>query len=85
MINTWADMHNRAGLAMEVMDECNAPNFPLDRAAAVVIAGALKAPAIGRVMGSRIATFLKCGGLPLSRWGAIQVGWQIQGAWLCGC
>jgi len=31
------------------MDECNAPHFPLDGAAAEVIAGALKAPAIGRV------------------------------------
>ncbi len=78
-------MLNCAGLGMKGMDECNSLNFPLNRAAAEVIAGALKAPAIGRVMGSRIATFLKCGGFPLSRWGAIQVGWQIQGAWLSGC
>ena len=85
MINSWADMLNRVGLGMEGMDECNSPNFPLDRAAAEVIAGALKAPKVGRVMGSRIAADLKCCGWPLSRWGAIQVGWQIQRAWLSGC
>lgn len=60
MVNSWADMRNRAGLGMKGMDECNSPNFPLNRAAAEVIAGALKAPAIRRVMGSRIATFQKC-------------------------
>ena len=34
VINTWADILNRAGLGMEVMHERNAHNFPLDLAAA---------------------------------------------------
>ena len=34
VINTWADVLNRAGLGMEVMHERNAHNFPLDLAAA---------------------------------------------------
>jgi photosystem II P680 reaction center D1 protein len=38
VINTWADIINRANLGMEVMHERNAHNFPLDLAA--------KAPAI---------------------------------------
>ncbi|GFQ00237.1 photosystem ii protein d1 [Phtheirospermum japonicum] len=29
VINTWADIINRANLGMEVMHECNAHNFPL--------------------------------------------------------
>ncbi|KAM6570980.1 hypothetical protein CsatA_015060 [Cannabis sativa] len=33
VINTWADIINRANLGMEVMHECNAHNFPLDLAA----------------------------------------------------
>jgi photosystem II P680 reaction center D1 protein len=33
VINTWADILNRAGLGMEVMHERNAHNFPLDLAA----------------------------------------------------
>ncbi|TYH63835.1 hypothetical protein ES332_D07G222800v1 [Gossypium tomentosum] len=33
VINTWADIINRANLGMEVMHECNAYNFPLDLAA----------------------------------------------------
>ncbi|KAD5508597.1 hypothetical protein E3N88_16300 [Mikania micrantha] len=33
VINTWADIINRANLAMEVMHERNAHNFPLDLAA----------------------------------------------------
>ncbi|MCP4504170.1 MAG: photosystem II q(b) protein, partial [Deltaproteobacteria bacterium] len=32
VLNTWADMVNRAGLGMEVMHERNAHNFPLDLA-----------------------------------------------------
>jgi photosystem II P680 reaction center D1 protein len=32
VINTWADIINRANLGMEVMHECNAHNFPLDLA-----------------------------------------------------
>ena len=34
VINTWADILNRAGLGMEVMHERNAHNFPLDLASA---------------------------------------------------
>ncbi|MCE3216511.1 hypothetical protein HAX54_006737, partial [Datura stramonium] len=33
VINTWADIINRANLGMEVMHECNTHNFPLDLAA----------------------------------------------------
>ena len=33
VINTWADILNRADLGMEVMHERNAHNFPLDLAA----------------------------------------------------
>jgi len=33
VINTWADIINRANLRMEVMHEHNAHNFPLDLAA----------------------------------------------------
>jgi photosystem II P680 reaction center D1 protein len=47
VINTWADVLNRAGLGMEVMHERNAHNFPLDLAAAETTPVALKAPAIG--------------------------------------
>ena len=32
LINTWADIVNRADLSMEVMHERNAHNFPLDLA-----------------------------------------------------
>jgi len=32
VINTWADIVNRADLGMEVMHERNAHNFPLDLA-----------------------------------------------------
>jgi photosystem II P680 reaction center D1 protein len=32
VINTWADILNRAGLGFEVMHERNAHNFPLDLA-----------------------------------------------------
>jgi photosystem II P680 reaction center D1 protein len=47
VINTWADVLNRAGLGMEVMHERNAHNFPLDLAAASNTPVALTAPAIG--------------------------------------
>jgi photosystem II P680 reaction center D1 protein len=32
ILNTWADIINRADLGMEVMHERNAHNFPLDLA-----------------------------------------------------
>jgi photosystem II P680 reaction center D1 protein len=32
VVNTWADVLNRANLGMEVMHERNAHNFPLDLA-----------------------------------------------------
>lgn len=47
VINTWADLLNRASLGMEVMHERNAHNFPLDLAVAHTDTVALKAPAIG--------------------------------------
>ena len=48
VVNTWADVLNRAGLGMEVMHERNAHNFPLDLAAASESTPvALTAPAIG--------------------------------------
>jgi photosystem II P680 reaction center D1 protein len=47
VINTWADVLNRAGLGMEVMHERNAHNFPLDLAATEATPVALTAPAIG--------------------------------------
>jgi photosystem II P680 reaction center D1 protein len=47
VVNTWADVLNRAGLGMEVMHERNAHNFPLDLAAVESTPVALIAPAIG--------------------------------------
>ena len=47
VINTWADILNRANLGFEVMHERNAHNFPLDLAAAEMTPVALTAPAIG--------------------------------------
>ena len=47
VLNTWADVLNRAGLGMEVMHERNAHNFPLDLATAQNTPVALTAPAIG--------------------------------------
>ena len=47
VVNTWADILNRAGLGMEVMHERNAHNFPLDLAAAESQPVALTAPSIG--------------------------------------
>jgi photosystem II P680 reaction center D1 protein len=46
VINTWADIINRANLGMEVMHERNAHNFPLDLASAEVAPVAISAPAI---------------------------------------
>jgi photosystem II P680 reaction center D1 protein len=47
VVNTWADVLNRAGLGLEVMHERNAHNFPLDLAAATSTPVALIAPSIG--------------------------------------
>ena len=47
VINTWADVLNRAGLGLEVMHERNAHNFPLDLAAASTTPVAMTAPSIG--------------------------------------
>ncbi|NEO71996.1 MAG: photosystem II q(b) protein, partial [Moorea sp. SIO1G6] len=46
VINTWADVLNRANLGFEVMHERNAHNFPLDLAAAEATPVALTAPVI---------------------------------------
>jgi photosystem II P680 reaction center D1 protein len=40
VINTWADIVNRANLGMEVMHERNAHNFPLDLAVTAPVAAA---------------------------------------------
>ncbi|MFZ9266823.1 MAG: photosystem II q(b) protein, partial [Vulcanococcus sp.] len=47
VLNTWADVLNRANLGMEVMHERNAHNFPLDLASTQSIPVALTAPSIG--------------------------------------
>jgi len=47
VVNTWADVLNRAGLGMEVMHERNAHNFPLDLASTSATPVALIAPSIG--------------------------------------
>ena len=46
VINTWADVLNRANLGMEVMHERNAHNFPLDLAANGIAPVALQAPEV---------------------------------------
>ena len=46
VINTWADVLNRANLGFEVMHERNAHNFPLDLAAGDSAPVAMTAPAI---------------------------------------
>ena len=46
VINTWADIINRADLGMEVMHERNAHNFPLDLAAGEVLPVAVSAPTV---------------------------------------
>ena len=47
VINTWADILNRANLGFEVLHERNAHNFPLDLASAETTPVALTAPAVG--------------------------------------
>lgn len=48
VINTWADVLNRANLGFEVMHERNAHNYPLDLAAVEATPVALMtAPTIG--------------------------------------
>jgi photosystem II P680 reaction center D1 protein len=47
VVNTWADVLNRADLGLEVMHERNAHNFPLDLAANNIVPIALKAPVVG--------------------------------------
>jgi photosystem II P680 reaction center D1 protein len=46
VINTWADVINRANLGMEVMHERNAHNFPLDLAAGEIVPVAMEAPSV---------------------------------------
>jgi photosystem II P680 reaction center D1 protein len=47
VINTWADILNRANLGFEVLHERNAHNYPLDLAAVESTPVALTAPTIG--------------------------------------
>ena len=44
VVNTWADILNRANLGFEVMHERNAHNFPLDLASGETAPVALTAP-----------------------------------------
>src|SRR4029078_1019311 len=46
VINTWADIINRADLGMEVMHESNAHNLQLDLAAGEVLPVAVSAPVV---------------------------------------
>mmetsp|Transcript_61776 Transcript_61776/g.151120 ORF Transcript_61776/g.151120 Transcript_61776/m.151120 type:complete len:431 (+) Transcript_61776:444-1736(+) len=46
VVNTWADIINRANLGTEVMHERNAHNFPLDLASGEVIPVAMTAPSL---------------------------------------
>ena len=46
VINTWADVINRADLGMEVMHERNAHNFPLDLASGEIMPVAMTAPSV---------------------------------------
>ncbi|MEO1340243.1 MAG: photosystem II q(b) protein, partial [Cyanobacteria bacterium J06635_13] len=46
VVNTWADILNRANLGFEVMHERNAHNFPLDLASGESAPVALTAPSI---------------------------------------
>ena len=46
VINTWADIINRADLGMEVMHERNAHNFPLDLASENIFPIALNSSAL---------------------------------------
>ena len=45
VVNTWADILNRANLGFEVMHERNANNFPLDLASGETAPVAMTAPA----------------------------------------
>ena len=47
VINSWADILNRADLGLEVQHERNAHNYPLDLAAASTQTVGLTAPNIG--------------------------------------
>ena len=47
VVNTWADVLNRANLGLEVMHERNAHNFPLDLASVEATPVALTAPTVG--------------------------------------
>jgi len=46
VVNTWADIINRANLGTEVMHERNAHNFPLDLASGEVVPVAMNAPSV---------------------------------------
>jgi photosystem II P680 reaction center D1 protein len=46
VVNTWADVLNRANLGFEVMHERNAHNFPLDLASGETAPVAISAPSI---------------------------------------
>eukprot|EP00977_Amphora_coffeiformis_P017963 scaffold6061_cov156-Amphora_coffeaeformis.AAC.1 len=46
VVNTWADIINRANLGTEVMHERNAHNFPLDLASGEVVPVAMEAPSV---------------------------------------
>lgn len=46
VINTWADIINRADLGMEVMHERNAHNFPLDLASGDIVPVAMESPSV---------------------------------------
>ena len=46
VINTWADIINRADLSMEVIHERNAHNFPLDLASENIFQIALNSSAL---------------------------------------
>lgn len=48
VINTWADILNRANIGLEVMHEVNAHHFPYDLASGEETPVAMKAPAINR-------------------------------------
>jgi len=47
VVDTWADILNKANLGFEVMHERNAHNFPLDLAANNIVPISMKAPTIG--------------------------------------
>ena len=47
VVNTWADILNRANLGFEVIHERNSHNFPLDLAASQTTQVALNTPSIG--------------------------------------